>query len=331
MCSSDLTVTVADNVIKELDKINDEYGNQIRLSAIINSADYIKSSIAGVSDSAITGGILAILVLLFFLRNIGSTIVIGLSIPMSIIATFALVYFSGYTLNLMTLGGLALGVGMLVDNSIVVLENITRLRDHGMNASEAAVKGTAEVAVAITASTLTTLAVFLPLLFMEGMAGVMFKQFSSVVTFSLACSLFVAITLVPMMASKVMTRSYKSNDASRSLFGRLLAPTEWVQRGLEKGYGWILDGVLSHRWLFIAGLTVLVGMSVFLVPMIGSEFMPKADEGEVRLYLEMETGTSPDVVNATVISTEDAIRDVRDGLGLGKSDRCFPKRATVAD
>ena len=304
------TVTVADNVLAELEKINEEYGSQVRLSAIINSADYIKRSIAGVSDSAVTGGILAILVLLFFLRNIGSTVVIGLSIPMSIIATFALVYFSGYTLNLMTLGGLALGIGMLVDNSIVVLENITRLRDHGMSASAAAVKGTGEVAVAITASTLTTLAVFLPLLFMEGMAGVMFKQFSSVVTFSLACSLFVAITLVPMMASKVMSRSYKAGDSSHSFFGRLLSSTEWVQRGLERGYGMILDGVLARRWLFIAGLTVLVGLSVFLIPMIGSEFMPRADEGEVRVYLETETGTSPDVVNATVISTEDAIREV---------------------
>ena len=145
-----------------------EFGSQVQLQAIINTADFIERAISGVADSAFSGGLLAVVVLLFFLRNIGSTIVISISIPMSIIATFALVYFCGYTLNLMTLGGLALGVGMLVDNSIVVLENITRLRDDGMHPHEAAVKGTSEVVAALTASTLTTLAVFLPLLFMEG-------------------------------------------------------------------------------------------------------------------------------------------------------------------
>ena len=173
------TVRVAGEVLKEIERINGEYSNQILLQPIINSADYIERSIAGVADSAVTGGLLAVVVLFLFLRNLGSTVVIGISIPMSIIATFALVYFCGYTLNIMTLGGLALGVGMLVDNSIVVLENITRLRDSGMPPDEAAVKGTSEVAIAITASTLTTLAVFLPLLFMEGMSGVMFKQFSA--------------------------------------------------------------------------------------------------------------------------------------------------------
>ena len=304
------TVRVADKVLAEMEKINEEYGSQIRLNSILNSADYIKQSIAGVSDSAVGGGVLAILVLLFFLRNIGSTVVISLSIPMSIIATFALIYFSGYTLNLMTLGGLALGVGMLVDNSIVVLENITRHRDSGMSAREAAVKGTSEVAVAITASTLTTLAVFLPLLFMEGMSGVMFKQLSSVVTFSLSCSLLVAVTLVPMMAAKVMKNGARAGEGKSSFLQRLLAPSEWLQLRMEAGYGAILDRVLARRWLFIAGLTVLVGLSALLVPMIGSEFMPKADEGEVRVFLEMETGTSPEVVNATVVSTEAVIREV---------------------
>lgn len=134
------TVSVANSVLKEMEKLNVEFGSQVRLNAIINSAEYIENSIAGVADSALTGGLLAIIVLFLFLRNFGSTIVIGISIPMSIIATFALIYFCGYNLNIMTLGGLALGVGMLVDNSIVVLENITRLRDNGMPPDEAATR-----------------------------------------------------------------------------------------------------------------------------------------------------------------------------------------------
>ena len=221
------TVSVANDVLDELEKLNAEFGSQLKLMPIINSAEYIENSIAGVADSALTGGLLAVIVLFLFLRNFGSTVVISISIPMSIIATFALVYFCGYNLNIMTLGGLALGVGMLVDNSIVVLENITRLRDHGMDPDQAAIKGTGEVAIAITASTLTTLAVFLPLLFMQGMAGVMFKQFSSVVTFSLTCSLFTAITLVPMMAAKCLSSSFSVDDPNLSPIKRILASTEY--------------------------------------------------------------------------------------------------------
>lgn len=304
------TVRVAGEVLKEIERINGEYSNQILLQPIINSADYIERSIAGVADSAVTGGLLAVVVLFLFLRNLGSTVVIGISIPMSIIATFALVYFCGYTLNIMTLGGLALGVGMLVDNSIVVLENITRLRDSGMPPDEAAVKGTSEEAIAITASTLTTLAVFLPLLFMEGMSGVMFKQFSAVVAFSLGCSLFTAITLVPMMAAKCLGRSVSIDRGDLTFLQRLLASTEYFQRWLERIYGSALDTVLRFRGLFIGILVLLVAASFLLIPLIGSELMPKADEGEVRIYLEMEVGTSPDVVNDTVILTESIIREV---------------------
>ena len=197
---------------------------------------------------------------------------------------------------------------MLVDNSIVVLENITRLRDEGLPPEEAAVRGTSEVAIAITASTLTTLAVFLPRLFMEGMAGVMFKQFSSVVTFSLACSLFTAITLVPMMAARLL--SAKKKERRVTWIHRVLDVSENFQRWMERGYGRLLDAVLRHRWRFIVIAVLVMAASAALVPMIGTELMPRADEGEVRIFLEMEVGTSPEVVNETVIATEEIIRRV---------------------
>ena len=303
------TVQVANGVLKEMERVNEEFGSQVQLQAIINTADFIERAISGVADSAFSGGLLAVVVLLFFLRNIGSTIVISISIPMSIIATFALVYFCGYTLNLMTLGGLALGVGMLVDNSIVVLENITRLRDEGMHPHEAAVKGTSEVVAALTASTLTTLAVFLPLLFMEGMAGVMFKQFSAVVSFSLGCSLFTAITLVPMMASRLL-RPVVPPAGKPSLWHRIMEIPEYFLRWLVGCYSDALDAVIRFRWLFIGISVALVGASLLLIPLIGTELMPKADEGEVRVFLEMEVGTSPEAVNDVVIMTENIIREV---------------------
>ncbi len=303
------TVQVANGVLKELTRVNQEFGSQFYLQPIINTADYIQRAITNVSDSAVSGGLLAVVVLFLFLRSFGSTVVIAISIPVSIVATFALVYFCGFTLNIMTLGGLALGVGMLLDNSIVVLENIIRMRDLGMDPRKASIEGTREVTAALVASTLTTLAVFLPLLFMQGMAGVMFKQFSAVVSFSLSCSLFTAITLVPMLAARFL-KPLGAPGAGRGFFERLLAPSEWVQQGMERGYRSILGSVLRWRWLFIPGALLLTAASVLLVPLIGNELMPKSDEGEVRIFLELEVGTSPDVVNQIVRSSELVVREV---------------------
>jgi len=173
------TIDVAEKVLEELEKINRDIP-QIKITPIIDTSDYIRNSITNVGNMALYGGLLAICVLFFFLRNILSTFIIAASIPISIIATFTLMYFSGLTLNIMTLGGLALGIGMLVDNAIVVLENIYRLRESGHEPEEAALSGTSEVTAAIVASTLTTLAVFMPLIFIRGMSGVMFKQLAMV-------------------------------------------------------------------------------------------------------------------------------------------------------
>ena len=203
------TVEVAERLQAELERINRDIP-QIKIRSIIDTSTYIKNAISNVADSLLYGGVFAIFVLLFFLRNVRSTLVVAAAIPISIIATFMLIYFGGFTLNIMTLGGLALGVGMLVDNAIVVLENIYRLREEGMGPREAAIQGASEVAGAITASTLTTLVVFLPMIFIQGMSGIMFKQLAYVVSFSLLCSLGVALTLVPMLASRIIGARLKS-------------------------------------------------------------------------------------------------------------------------
>lgn len=303
------TVAVAKGVLEEIEKINADM-HQLDVRAIFNSADYIEQSLSNVSDSAIYGGILAVLVLLFFLRNIRSTLIIAISIPMSIVATFALIYFCGFTLNIMTLGGLALGIGMLVDNSIVVLENITRLHDSGMSKEEAARQGTDEVLLAILASTLTTLAVFLPLIFTEGIAGIMFKQLSAVVGFSLMCSYFAAVSLVPMLASKLMTESiHHENENSKTFFGRLLVFSSHAQDALDKFYSSLLEQVLHHRILAVATGFGLILAVAPLCQFIGSEMMPKSDGGAVNINLEGAVGTRAEEVNAVVLTYEDMIRN----------------------
>jgi HAE1 family hydrophobic/amphiphilic exporter-1 len=258
---------------------------QIHITPIIDTSDYIKRSITNLGTTILYGGALAVFVLFFFLRNIASTAIITTTIPISVIATFALMYFNGFTLNLMTLGGLALGTGMLVDNAIVVLENIYRLKESGKDSKTAAFEGSREVIGAVIASTLTTLVVFLPLIFVRGMSGIMFKQLAYVVGFSLACSLSVALTLVPMLASKM--REHKTRPPSDKRGSR----PKGVFFYLEKDYSAILRFALRHRLLTVAlALSLLVG-SLSLVPLVGVELMPAADESEVRVYAEMAMGT----------------------------------------
>ena len=280
------TVEVASKALEEIERINRDIP-QIRLTPIIDTSDYIKRSISNVSTSALLGGGLAILVLLLFLRNIRSTAVIATAIPISIVASFAVMYFGGFTLNLMTLGGLALGVGMLVDGSIVVLENIYRLREAGQGPEEAAANGSEEVSAPIIASTLTTLVVFLPLVFVRGMAGVMFKQFAFVVGFALLCALTVALTLVPMLGAKILGTP---GGAPGSLVRRLYQFTGRFFTGLEGTYKGLLHFGLNHRAVTVLAALALLGGSVALVPMVGQELMPASDEGEVRVYAEMEVG-----------------------------------------
>ena len=289
------TVEVARGVLKEIERINQDIP-QIQLTPIIDTSDYIQRSITSVGSSMFYGGGLAILVLLLFLRNVRSTAIIATAIPISIVATFALMYFGGFTLNLMTLGGLALGVGMLVDNAIVVLENIYRLRESG-EARGAAVKGSEEVTPAIIASTLTTLAVFLPLIFLRGMSGIMFKQLSYVISFALACSLAVALTLVPMLADKIL---HTTNPHRRTKVG-------WTQRifhasgrffaSMEEDYKLLLHFALNHRPLIIILAVICLFCSLVLNPLGGQELMPNTDEGEVRIRGEMAVGTRSEVVD----------------------------------
>ncbi len=294
------TVEVARAVLREVEQINRDIP-QIRLIPIVDTSKYIERSIANVGKSAMYGGILAVFVLLFFLRNLPSTFVIFTAIPIAIIATFAMMYFYGFTLNIMTLGGLALGVGMMVDSAIVVLENISRFREQGFDGIRSAVDGSEEVTAAIIAGTFTTLAVFLPLIFVRGMVGVLFKQLAYVISFSLVGSLFVALTLVPMLSAHLHRPVSLEDDQKNH---RLYRASERIFRGVEDGYKGMLDLALRHRIIVVILALLLVGGSLLLIPYIGFEFMPSTDEGEVRVDVEMETGTRLEVFEGKLLPIE---------------------------
>ncbi|MCP4630045.1 MAG: efflux RND transporter permease subunit, partial [bacterium] len=291
------TVEVSKRILAEIEAVNQAFP-QINIVPVINQGNYIERSIANVARSVLYGGGLAIVVLLFFLRNIRSTLVISLSIPISIVATFALIFFGGFTLNLMTLGGLALGVGMMVDSSIVVLENIFRRRSENGEAPEkAAVEGAREVGPAIIASTITTLVIFLPLIFVRGVSGILFKELAYVIIFALICSLTIALSLVPMLASRLLTSSQQrpKEPASRTNHWAVAANT--VFAGLENAYLDLLRWVLGHRLVTVFASAAVLGASLLLLPLIGSEFLPPSDEGEVRINGKMEIGTRLDLVD----------------------------------
>ncbi len=299
------TVDVCDAVSAELEKINAELPG-IHMFPIFDNSRFIRSSINNVRQSAIFGSILAIIILLIFLRSGSSTLIIATSIPVSVIATFALMYFYGFTLNTLSFGGLALGVGMLVDNAIVVLENIFRHRESGKTRKEAAVVGAREVGTAISASTLTTVAVFVPLVFLTGMSGIMFKQLSYVVTFALVCSLLMALTLIPVLCSRYL-RVEPISEARHPVLNHIVMAGKRFLDTLDVNYQQAIHWALDHRKTVVMIALVLVAGTFFLVPLIGYELMPETDEGEIRLNLEMPTGTRIEVTDEMSRRIEDII------------------------
>jgi HAE1 family hydrophobic/amphiphilic exporter-1 len=298
------TVAVAEAAKAEIARINRDLP-QLNIIPIIDSSRYIRNSIRNTGRAALFGGLLAVLVLLLFLRDIRATGVVAATIPVAVVATFAMIYFGGYTLNLMTLGGLALGIGMLVDNSIVVLENIVRVRTaERLSPQDAAVAGADEVTSAIVASTLTTLVVFLPLVFVRGMSGIMFKQLSVVVGFALLCALVAAVTLVPMLAARML------RAAGTGVPTPPPAPTrgERLFLAMEDGYRDLLRWTLAHR--AVVGIAVVLALAAVipLARLVGTELMPATDEGEVRLEGEMQAGASLETVDRQFRAIEEMVR-----------------------
>jgi HAE1 family hydrophobic/amphiphilic exporter-1 len=283
------TVAIADSVRAEVERINNEIPG-VRLQVLDDSSVFIKRSIASVQEAAMLGAGLVILIIFVFLRNLRSTFIICTSIPISIVGTFALLYFGGFTLNTMTFGGLALGVGMIVDASIVVLENTFRHMEMGKPRMQAAIEGSEEVWSAILASTLTHVAVFVPLLFLSGVSSILFKQLAYVVMFSLSMSLFVAVTIVPVLCSRLLKLPVPLEQRT-GIAGRVFTVSERLLDRLDEVYRRALHTSLVHRPTVIGMGTALVVAAALILPTIGVELMPEADEGEVSVSAELPVGT----------------------------------------
>ncbi|KQL18771.1 efflux RND transporter permease subunit [Cytobacillus solani] len=265
----------------ELEKLLDkEKFAGIDYDILFDQGDFIQLAIGNISSSLILGGLFAMVVLFFFLRNVKSPLIIGISIPYSVIFTFVLMFFSNFTLNIMTLGGLALGIGMLVDNAIVVIENIYRHLSMGKDSKEAALDGAKEVGGAITASTLTTIAVFIPVVFITGIIGELFTSFAMTISFSLFASLIVALTVVPMLASRLLKAPAANFEAKRQ--------ESKVMLMLEKAVKWSLQ----HRLAVILISLLLFGGGAYGLTTVGTQFLPNTDEGFFSIRVKLKNGSA---------------------------------------
>jgi HAE1 family hydrophobic/amphiphilic exporter-1 len=300
------TVAIATQVKKEIERINREVP-AVKLTLLDDQSRFIERSIEGVTGHVYLGSFLVIAIIFLFLRSIRSTLIICTSIPISIIGTFALLYFGGFTLNTMTFGGLALGVGMIVDASIVVLENTFRHMEHGKSRMQAAIDGSEEVWSAILASVLTHIVVFVPLLFLTGVSSIMFVQLSVVVMFSLLMSLFVAVTVVPVLCSRLL-KLPPPVEQRTGFFGKVYTASERFFERMDAFYSRQIRTALRHRptvFAVAAGLTIA---AILILPTIPSELVPQTDEGEVSVSARMPVGTRVERTEAMAIRLEDMIR-----------------------
>ena len=340
------TVQVAKRIESRLEEIRETLPSDLELTTIYDQSTFIAAAIQQVSSAAIFGGILAVIVLFGFLGDARATTIIAAAIPVSVIGTFLLMYTNDVSLNIMSLGGIALAVGMLVDNAIVVLENIVRKKEQGADVRTAARQGTAEVATAVTAATLTTIAVFFPMVFISGIAGQLFRDQALTVTFALAFSLVVALTLIPMLAALGGEPRYATQNAdSRAsrftkavaalvrLFGRLFAAVRWVFRALlwapsrlltrlqsriAMHYDPLLAWSLRHRSIVVAAAAALFTGSMLLVPRLGTELIPQLSQGEFHLDLRLTPG-APLSSTDRVIQRAQAVADDQAAVGLSYS------------
>lgn len=309
------TLSTVKAVQEKLENVKKQYPD-LKFGLAYDQSRFIGQSVSRVQEDAIIGGVLAIIILLFFLRNVRSTIVVALSIPISIISTFALIYLCGFSLNTMSLAGLALAVGLIVDDAVVVIENIFRhIERDGKRAAEAAVSGTQEILSAVVASTITIVIVFLPLLLIRGQAGQMFTQLALVVIFSITVSLLDAATVVPMLASRFIdVKQYQGGQEAvlaqdKSILGRFFHWASGRFEALDASYHRNLEWALKHRWQVVGGAFGVTALSCLLIPYIGTELMPATDSGDFQLRLKLPIGTSLSRTNEVMKEAEKILSD----------------------
>lgn len=300
------TVNVAERVAGEVEVIENELPAETELITVMDMSEFIVEEIRNVAGIAAGGALLAMLLIFLFLRSFPSTLIIATAIPISIAAALLLIYFWGLTINLMTLGGIALAIGMLVDNAIVVLENIFRHRRLGIDRIDAAVDGAAQVGSPIIASTLTTLAVFLPVVYIEGLASEVFGELALTVSFVLIVSLAVSLSLIPMLSSKTAVKSSPEGKVSAA------DRAEAFQERMKDHYREILRRSLKKRFKVLISVIVLAVIAAFLTMFIGTEFFPEMDTGEVEVEFELPAGTSLEETKRVAHELEEIVLEYDD-------------------
>lgn len=323
------TVQVANRVLAELPNILRKLPEGMEAGVIFNQADFIKRSISNLGYTTVQAFFLAGLVLFFFLHNLRASWIVALSIPISIVVTFTVLDLAGLTLNMMSMAGLALAVGMLVDNSIVVLENIYRHLREGKNRREGAESGTVQVTTAIIASTLTTISVFFPILFVPGIAGVLFNDMVLTICFSLFCSLLVAVTLIPLLSSRWLQ---VPSAPGKGFATRISLRIDWELERVIDRYGRFLAACLRHRKKTLLGALILFGASLTLIPKVGFDFFPKMDQNQFEIQIERAPGTSLQSTEMTFRTIEEIIsrtvpelKNQNTDIGVGETFGAFEK------
>lgn len=299
-----VTSDISNRIHEKMKSLSHQY-QDLRMVTLMDQGEYIDIVMNSLQMNLIVGGLLAIGILLLFLRDFKPTIIVGVAIPISLIGTFVLMYFSDITLNIISMGGLALGVGMLVDNSIVVIENIYRMRNEGKTVFEASTEGAKQVTGAIAASTFTTIAVFVPIVFIEGFTREIFADMGLTIAYSLLASLAVALTLVPSMASKMLV---KDANKDHHLF-----------EALKQSYIKLLKSALNHKVLVICFVISLLLGSVYGALQMGTELFPAMDSGELSITMQMPQGTRFDTLKETADHLTEKIMSVSGVESVGAS------------
>lgn len=296
------------NTVKAVDLLTDQLSvieNALpgyQFQVISNQGTFIKQTIGEVKYSALLGMLLAVLILYFFLRRVATTLIVSVSIPISIIATFTMMYFNNLTLNVMTLSGLALGAGMLIDNVIVVIESIFRNEEQGLTHKKAIINGTTEVSGAVVASTLTTIVIFIPIVYLHGASGELFKGLAWTVTFSLLSSLFVALLVIPMLYDKLTKRKNNRTKSKVVQFSQ---------------YSNHLRTLLKHRWWVVGISALILLVSILLIPFVGTEFLPRSEGKDFTISVKMPEGTRLQRTDAVVSDLEYLLHEISgDSLAL---------------
>ena len=315
------TVTVIETIKERLKTLKTEVPADIEIHKIIDNSDHIYSMIYTLTEAAVVGGLLVIVVCFLFLRRFRTSLVVIMAIPFSIIVSFIGLFTMGYTINVISLMSLAIAVGMVVDNAIVVLENIVRHVDDGKSPKLAAVEGASEVGMAVAASTLTMVAVFAPLLLVKGLAGIIFGQLAFIILITILASLFISLTLTPMASSRLL----RPRDERK--LNPVFAWSERLLNKIEAGYSHALEWGLRHRKMLLLLIIIVFTGSLALIPLVGTEFFPEVDSGEVEVVLEMQQGTRVEVtagITQEMLKAVNAIPEMQASYALaGQTKKGF--------